>query len=195
MLGTLVRVWTRITVRVVALGFGLEYGMLERPKLGIFDGLKITIDPAVDFEMQCFLVLHLFGHSVQWVAPSYRLRSSVSRTRILKSTLTPWSNTSATPRRHPVCRPVPGPQWPVTHVTHSCGQLQLPRTMLPPAPSTSTTSGWKPAAAPGLERLAPPILPRTGSAAASASEGVPPLLPASGQNRDDVAMHAASHCS
>ena len=70
--GTLVRVWTRITVRVVALGFGLEYGMLERPKLGIFDGLKITIDPAVDFEMQCFLVLHLFGHSVQWVAPSYR---------------------------------------------------------------------------------------------------------------------------
>ena len=70
--GTLVRVWTGITVRIVALGFGLEYGMLERPKLGIFDGLKITIDPAVDFEMQCFLVLHLFGHSVQWVATSYR---------------------------------------------------------------------------------------------------------------------------
>ncbi|MGZ3301650.1 MAG: hypothetical protein ACXWO3_12415, partial [Isosphaeraceae bacterium] len=70
--GTLVRVWTGITVRVVALGFGLEYGMLECPKLGIFDGLNITIDPAVDFEMQCFLVLHLFGHSVQWVAPSYR---------------------------------------------------------------------------------------------------------------------------
>ena len=70
--GTLVRVWTGITARVVALGFGLEYGMLERPKLGIFDGLKITIDPAVDFEMQCFLVLHLFGHSVQWVTPSYR---------------------------------------------------------------------------------------------------------------------------
>ena len=47
-------------------------GTLERPKLGIFDGLKITIDPVVDFEMQCFLVLHLFGHSVQWVAPLYR---------------------------------------------------------------------------------------------------------------------------
>ncbi len=46
--------------------------MLERPRLGIFDGLKLTIDPAVDFETQCFLVLHLFGHSVQWVAPSYR---------------------------------------------------------------------------------------------------------------------------
>ena len=70
--GTLVRLWTAITARVVTHGFRLEYAPLERPKLGIFDGLKITIDPAVDFEMQCFLVLHLFGHSVQWVAPSYR---------------------------------------------------------------------------------------------------------------------------
>jgi len=70
--GTLVRLWTAITCRVVAYGFGLEYGTLERPKLGIFDGLKMTIDPAVGFEMQCFLVLHLFGHSVQWVAPSYQ---------------------------------------------------------------------------------------------------------------------------
>ena len=66
------RLWTAITARVVAYGFGLEYGTLERPKLGIFDGRKMTIDPAVPFEMQCFLVLHLFGHSVQWVAPSYR---------------------------------------------------------------------------------------------------------------------------
>jgi hypothetical protein len=70
--GTLVRVWTRTTARVVELGFGLGYGRLERPKLGIFDGVKITIDPAVNFEMQCFLVLHLFGHSVQWAAPSYK---------------------------------------------------------------------------------------------------------------------------
>jgi hypothetical protein len=29
-----------------------------------------VIDPDVGFEMQCFLLLHLFGHSVQWVAPS-----------------------------------------------------------------------------------------------------------------------------
>ena len=28
------------------------------------------IDPDVGFEMQCFILLHLFGHSVQWVAPS-----------------------------------------------------------------------------------------------------------------------------
>ena len=67
---TLIRVWTGITPRVIAYGFALEYGTLEHPRLGIFDGLKITIDPAVDFEMQCFLVLHLFGHSVQWVSPS-----------------------------------------------------------------------------------------------------------------------------
>jgi hypothetical protein len=69
---TLVRVWTCLARRIVAYGFGICYGKLERPKLGIFDGLKIIIDPAVEFEMQCFLLLHLFGHSVQWVAPSYR---------------------------------------------------------------------------------------------------------------------------
>jgi hypothetical protein len=66
----LIRVWTRTTARVVAYGFAIEYGTLERPRLGTFDGLKIVLDPVVDFEMQCFLVLHLFGHSVQWVAPS-----------------------------------------------------------------------------------------------------------------------------
>jgi hypothetical protein len=69
---TLVRVWTCLSRRILAYGFGITYGTLERPKLGIFDGLKLIIDPAVDFEMQCFLLLHLFGHSVQWVARSYR---------------------------------------------------------------------------------------------------------------------------
>jgi hypothetical protein len=69
---TLVRLWTKITAGIVGYGFGVEYGKLERPRLGIFDGLKITLDPEVDFEMQVFLMLHLFGHSVQWTAPSYR---------------------------------------------------------------------------------------------------------------------------
>jgi hypothetical protein len=64
--------WSAITQRVLDYGFKLEYARLEWPKLGIFDGERIVIDPAVGFEMQCFLVLHLFGHSVQWVAPSYR---------------------------------------------------------------------------------------------------------------------------
>jgi hypothetical protein len=70
--GTLVRLWTKITTGIVGYGFAIEYAKLERPRLGIFDGLSITLDPAVDFEMQIFLLLHLFGHSVQWVAPAYR---------------------------------------------------------------------------------------------------------------------------
>ena len=48
----------------------MEYRDLEPPRTGIFDGLRIVIDPDVGFEMQCFVLLHLFGHSVQWVAPS-----------------------------------------------------------------------------------------------------------------------------
>ena len=51
-------------------GFVIEHRDLEPPRTGIFDGLRITIDPDVGFEMQCFLLLHLFGHSVQWIAPS-----------------------------------------------------------------------------------------------------------------------------
>jgi hypothetical protein len=66
----LVQLWGTITSGVVKRGFALEYRDLEPPRTGIFDGLKIVIDPDVDFEMQCFVLLHLFGHSVQWVAPS-----------------------------------------------------------------------------------------------------------------------------
>jgi len=66
----LVPLWGKITSGVVKRGFALEYRDLEPPRTGIFDGLKIVIDPDVDFEMQCFVLLHLFGHSVQWVAPS-----------------------------------------------------------------------------------------------------------------------------
>jgi hypothetical protein len=66
----LVRLWTTVTSGVVKRGFRLEYRDLEPPRTGIFDGLAIVIDPDVDFEMQAFIVLHLFGHSVQWVAPS-----------------------------------------------------------------------------------------------------------------------------
>jgi hypothetical protein len=65
-----VEVWIRITSHVVKHGFALEYRDLEPPRTGIFDGLRIVIDPDVGFEMQIFILLHLFGHSVQWVAPS-----------------------------------------------------------------------------------------------------------------------------
>src|SRR5580765_4123932 len=66
----LVDLWTRVTSGIVKHGFVLEYQDLEPPRTGIFDGLRISIDPDVDFEMQCFILLHLFGHSVQWTAPS-----------------------------------------------------------------------------------------------------------------------------
>ncbi|HEY2148009.1 MAG TPA: hypothetical protein VGH32_08735 [Pirellulales bacterium] len=66
----LVRLWGRATSRIVKYGFAIEYRDLEPPRTGIFDGLRIVIDPDVDFEMQCFVLLHLFGHSVQWTAPA-----------------------------------------------------------------------------------------------------------------------------
>ena len=64
-----VEVWTKATSGIVKYGFVLEYRDLEPPRTGIFDGCRIVIDPDVMFEMQCFVLLHLFGHSVQWVAP------------------------------------------------------------------------------------------------------------------------------
>jgi hypothetical protein len=66
----LVGAWVRVSSRIVKHGFAIEYRDLEPPRTGIFDGLKIVIDPDVGFEMQLFILLHLFGHSVQWVAPS-----------------------------------------------------------------------------------------------------------------------------
>src|SRR6476646_10611140 len=66
----MVALWREATSGIVKHGFVIEYRDLEPPKTGIFDGLRIVLDPDVTFEMQCFLLLHLFGHSVQWVAPS-----------------------------------------------------------------------------------------------------------------------------
>src|SRR5688572_16012933 len=68
--GSLVNLWIKATSAIVKYGFVIEYRDLEAPRTGTFDGLRITIDPDVDFEMQCFILLHLFGHSVQWTAPS-----------------------------------------------------------------------------------------------------------------------------
>jgi hypothetical protein len=66
----MVALWREATSAIVKHGFVIEYRDLEPPRTGIFDGLRIVVDPDVGFEMQCFLLLHLFGHSVQWVAPS-----------------------------------------------------------------------------------------------------------------------------
>ena len=85
----MVDLWVRISSGIVKYGFVIEYRDLEPPRTGIFDGLRITIDPDVGFEMQCFLLLHLFGHSVQWVAPSLahtlgELQSTEDRSRFLQ---------------------------------------------------------------------------------------------------------------
>jgi len=68
--GQVAALWSGTASAVVKRGFVLEYRDLEPPRTGIFDGLAIVIDPDVGLEMQCFVLLHLFGHSVQWVAPS-----------------------------------------------------------------------------------------------------------------------------
>jgi hypothetical protein len=85
----MVDLWVRISSGIVKYGFVIEYRDLEPPRTGIFDGLRITIDPDVGFEMQCFLLLHLFGHSVQWVAPSLahtvgELQNTGDRARFLQ---------------------------------------------------------------------------------------------------------------
>ncbi|HTN74787.1 MAG TPA: hypothetical protein VL096_06050, partial [Pirellulaceae bacterium] len=66
----LVRIWTKCSSAVVKHGFAIEYRDLEPPRTGIFNGRALVLDPDVGFEMQCFVLLHLFGHSVQWVAPT-----------------------------------------------------------------------------------------------------------------------------
>lgn len=62
--------WQKVVAGVTGYGFAIDFRTLEPPKTGIFDGLRITLDPALDPETRCFVLLHLFGHSIQWVAPS-----------------------------------------------------------------------------------------------------------------------------
>ena len=86
----LVDLWRRVSSSIVKHGFVLEYRDLELPRTGIFDGLRIVIDPDVGFEMQGFLLLHLFGHSVQWVAPSLEhkldaLQNTPDRSRFMQA--------------------------------------------------------------------------------------------------------------
>jgi hypothetical protein len=86
----LLNLWVKVSSGVVKRGFVLEYRDLEPPRTGIFDGQRIVIDPDVGFEMQCFLLLHLFGHSVQWVAPSIEhklgdLQNTTDRQRFMRA--------------------------------------------------------------------------------------------------------------
>lgn len=60
------------TYDAVATYFLAEYGIaartaaLERPVTGQFDGKSITLSTELDVENQLFVLLHLFGHIVQW---------------------------------------------------------------------------------------------------------------------------------
>jgi hypothetical protein len=75
----LIDLWLKATSKVVEYGFVIEHRHLEPPRIGTFDGLRIAIDPGHGFEMQCFVLLHLFGHSVQWVAPALESRLDALR--------------------------------------------------------------------------------------------------------------------
>lgn len=85
----LVRMWIATTSAIVKYGFEIRYRDLEPPRTGTFNGRVISLDPDVGFEMQCFILLHLFGHSVQWVAPSLEgslddLQNTTDRDHFLK---------------------------------------------------------------------------------------------------------------
>jgi hypothetical protein len=85
----LVELWIKCTSRIVKYGFAIEYRDLEPPRTGVFDGLRLVLDPDIGFEMQCFILLHLFGHSVQWVAPSIEhklaeLQNATDKERFMK---------------------------------------------------------------------------------------------------------------
>ena len=85
----LIEIWRRASSAIVKYGFAIEYRDLEPPRTGIFDGRRLVIDPDVGFEMQCFILLHLFGHSIQWVAPSIEyeltpLQTETDKTVFLK---------------------------------------------------------------------------------------------------------------
>ena len=88
--GSLVNLWFKATSAIVKYGFAIEYRDLDPPRTGIFDGVRISIDPDVDFEMQCFILLHLFGHSIQWTAPSLEgnlaaLKDSTDKTAFMRA--------------------------------------------------------------------------------------------------------------
>lgn len=65
-----VRLWGAAVRGVIRYGFTIELADLQDPRTGTFDGLVIRLDALQPLEMQSFILLHLFGHSVQWVAPS-----------------------------------------------------------------------------------------------------------------------------
>src|SRR5262245_14279326 len=59
--------------RVESYGVRVYVGDVLDPNTGTFDGSEIGIDYACDLEMSLFVLVHLFGHTVQWnTVESYR---------------------------------------------------------------------------------------------------------------------------
>ena len=54
--------------RLIESRYGLPVSISDvlDPNTGDFDGLHIKIDYALDLELALFVLLHLFGHTVQW---------------------------------------------------------------------------------------------------------------------------------
>jgi len=54
-------------------GIRVYIGDVPDPNTGTFDGSEIGVDFANDLEMSLFVLVHLFGHTVQWnTVPAYR---------------------------------------------------------------------------------------------------------------------------
>jgi hypothetical protein len=63
----------RARARVESFGVRVYIGDVADPNTGTFDGAEIGIDYANDLEMSLFVLVHLFGHTVQWATvPAYR---------------------------------------------------------------------------------------------------------------------------
>src|SRR5438270_11435593 len=63
----------RARSRVEGYGVRVYIGDVLDPNTGTFDGSEIGIDWANDLEMSLFVLVHLFGHTVQWnTVPAYR---------------------------------------------------------------------------------------------------------------------------
>jgi hypothetical protein len=59
--------------RIETYAIRVYIGDVQDPNTGTFDGAEIGIDYANDLEMSLFVLVHLFGHTVQWnTVPAYR---------------------------------------------------------------------------------------------------------------------------
>jgi hypothetical protein len=59
--------------RIETYGVRVYIGDVVDPNTGTFDGAEIGIDWANDLDLSLFVLVHLFGHTVQWnTVPAYR---------------------------------------------------------------------------------------------------------------------------